>query len=228
MTQMELECFIDAASGHISRIESGMINPTKETLDKIAQALKLNDKERALLFSGNQTVSDDEVETVIHYCKPYLEKSAYPAYLSDDRWFIYLWNDKLLEMLHVSPEMARTMKPIHELEVIFDPMLPVRNDLPKEEWEALAYSQLKHFIHDTSAYLRLHEPWLEELLPRLNQIPGFAPLWERAITEKREQLPDDERYVLFHDEGRERRYYISALNIDRYPRFNLIELIRSS
>ena len=51
VSQMDLELNIGAAPGSISRIESGKINPTKETLLKIVKALDIQSAEAAELFS---------------------------------------------------------------------------------------------------------------------------------------------------------------------------------
>lgn len=51
LSQMQLELEIDAAPGSLSRIESGQVNPTKETLNKISQILKLEIQETATLFN---------------------------------------------------------------------------------------------------------------------------------------------------------------------------------
>lgn len=51
LSQIELESEINGAAGFISRIESGTINPSKETLLKIIEALDLSAKESAGLFS---------------------------------------------------------------------------------------------------------------------------------------------------------------------------------
>ncbi len=53
ISQLELELKIDAASGSISRIENGDTNPSKETLIKIIEALKLSPKDAAILFNIN-------------------------------------------------------------------------------------------------------------------------------------------------------------------------------
>ncbi len=49
-SQFELETAIGAANGTVSRIESDQVNPTKETLFKIAEALTLTGLETAELF----------------------------------------------------------------------------------------------------------------------------------------------------------------------------------
>lgn len=51
MSQLELELAIGAAQGSISRIESGKVDPSKETILKIIEELSLSPKDAADLFS---------------------------------------------------------------------------------------------------------------------------------------------------------------------------------
>jgi DNA-binding XRE family transcriptional regulator len=50
MSQMDLEVAIDASFGSISRIETGRVNPTKETIISIAKVLRMQTREIADLF----------------------------------------------------------------------------------------------------------------------------------------------------------------------------------
>jgi len=50
LSQLSLELAIEASPGSLSRIESGKVNPTKETIIDIAKALELETKEIASLF----------------------------------------------------------------------------------------------------------------------------------------------------------------------------------
>lgn len=50
LSQLSLELVIEASPGSLSRIESGKVNPTKETIVDIAKALKLETREIASLF----------------------------------------------------------------------------------------------------------------------------------------------------------------------------------
>jgi len=56
-SQFELELDIDASPGSISRIESGEVNPTKETLVKIIEALDLNGFEATSLFNVEPNIA---------------------------------------------------------------------------------------------------------------------------------------------------------------------------
>src|SRR5688572_20923649 len=49
-SQFDLEVEIEASTGSISRIENGLVNPSKETLIKIINALDLNVYESTSLF----------------------------------------------------------------------------------------------------------------------------------------------------------------------------------
>lgn len=62
LSQFDLELEIDAASGSISRVENDLVNPTKETLRKIAKALDLAKFEEASLFEIeiNPAIKQDE------------------------------------------------------------------------------------------------------------------------------------------------------------------------
>lgn len=64
-SQMELELATNSAFGSISRIESGKINPTKETLSSISQSLKLKPSEIADLL-GLKIFSPSELVLAIN------------------------------------------------------------------------------------------------------------------------------------------------------------------
>lgn len=64
LSQMELENMIDMSPGGISRIENGEVNPTKETIQKISNALNLNVVEIASL-QNLEILSPEEVMNAI-------------------------------------------------------------------------------------------------------------------------------------------------------------------
>jgi transcriptional regulator with XRE-family HTH domain len=51
MSQLDLEVAIDASTGSISRMETGKVNPTKETLISIVDVLDIKGHEAASLFN---------------------------------------------------------------------------------------------------------------------------------------------------------------------------------
>lgn len=64
ISQLQLELSIGASTGSISRIENGQINPTKETLLKIAEVLNLNFLEKADLLGIE--ISEEEINQIFN------------------------------------------------------------------------------------------------------------------------------------------------------------------
>jgi transcriptional regulator with XRE-family HTH domain len=62
LSQLALELEINASPGSVSRIENGQVNPTKETLKKISEVLKLTTHEISVLFD----LSTDELPDIIN------------------------------------------------------------------------------------------------------------------------------------------------------------------
>jgi transcriptional regulator with XRE-family HTH domain len=63
LSQLDLEVEIGAATGSVSRLENGEVNPSKETLIKIIESLDLNLYDAADLFEIN--IHQDPVEKII-------------------------------------------------------------------------------------------------------------------------------------------------------------------
>ncbi|MCA9385767.1 helix-turn-helix transcriptional regulator [Candidatus Dojkabacteria bacterium] len=71
MSQLELEIKIGASAGSISRIESGKVNPTKETITDIIEGLGLNVLQVATLFN----IRNEEIPSVMDVTKDLLFSS---------------------------------------------------------------------------------------------------------------------------------------------------------
>ncbi|MEP7103797.1 MAG: helix-turn-helix transcriptional regulator [Candidatus Dojkabacteria bacterium] len=65
ISQLKLERLIEASDGSLSRLESGKVNPTKETLFAIAEALDLSKVEIAYLFGIVENIEIGLVKEVI-------------------------------------------------------------------------------------------------------------------------------------------------------------------
>jgi transcriptional regulator with XRE-family HTH domain len=97
MSQLDLEVAIDASNGMISRIETGDVNPTKETIFKIAEALKLNGIETAELF-GIKTISIQPTAETLNENHPDLSKilelttSSWVKLLGVNYATVWLWD----------------------------------------------------------------------------------------------------------------------------------------
>lgn len=53
LSQLQLETEAGLASGSLTRIEKGVVDPSKQTIAKIGKALKLSSEELAYIFKIN-------------------------------------------------------------------------------------------------------------------------------------------------------------------------------
>ena len=226
MTQQELELGIGASFGHISRIESGKINPTKETLLKIAEVLKLKQKEiNYLLGVGLNQVILGEIQEALAITQNYFNSSPYPSYLADDRFFVYNWNNKMLELLGVSPKRADLFRGINILEILFNPQLEFRKTISPDRWEGIALNELIFFIREIDYVNRKHEEWLISLIRSLKRYEEFEYLWVQAQKNFQKGIIPGENLIYFCKEKRETCFFMSVFKVNLCPRFRITEYI---
>lgn len=125
-TQQQLELEIGASFGHISRIESGDINPTKETLLRISNVLNLDLSDKLQLFP---VVSEN------HYPKIGLlytggNISFDPQVISDNNEAVLEINKLMLQIPEV--QIIASLEPIPPHTIIPSSMMSV------EKWESMA------------------------------------------------------------------------------------------
>lgn len=103
LSQSKLEVEAGLSFGTISRIENGVINPTKETIIKIAKALELLDDEYHYLLSPQRSLPNtDEVNKIVDIYSNKIDSSAIPMYLMDCKFRVWYWNDRIVELLGLS------------------------------------------------------------------------------------------------------------------------------
>lgn len=86
LSQLDAEIAIGLSSGVLSRIENNNINPTKESVLKIAEVLKLNEEEIDYLIGKTQTpATEEEIQTAKKSIEPLLLSTNRLLYLLDDR-----------------------------------------------------------------------------------------------------------------------------------------------
>lgn len=86
ISQLELETLIGTSSGSLSRIENGEVNPTKETLSKIAEVLRLTSLQYSYLTGpiSNIATTEEVFKAKIEVDELFAKKGVI-AYLIDDR-----------------------------------------------------------------------------------------------------------------------------------------------
>jgi transcriptional regulator with XRE-family HTH domain len=225
-TQQQLELELDASFGHISKIESGKVNPTKETLLRIAEILWLDDKEKKYLLGlGFKMCTESDIQSAIALSEQYLEKSPYPAYLADDLFYVYSWNKKILDMLGVSSDFAASYRGVNNLELLFHQ--DFKKLMSQQDWEELLVNQLTFFIKEVNYDLTHGEPCIRDLVGKLGKYKEFKRYWEQAYSKIKKGIIPGENLIWFVIDSVRATFFMSVTRLSECPRFRITEYIPS-
>jgi transcriptional regulator with XRE-family HTH domain len=177
--QLDLSIETGVSQRHISFIESGRSNPSRQTLLEIAQALDVPLRERntILLSAGYAPVYSEAawnsvqmqsvtkaLERILHQHEPF------PALVMDRYWNVLMTNDSAPRFFNCFIDMSRRKSPRNMLHLMFDPdgMRPF-----VENWDSVA-SSLIHRVR-TEATGRVIDEKTKELLAALLAYPDARP-----------------------------------------------------
>jgi len=226
ITQQELELLIEAAPGHVSRIESGTTNPTKETLIKIIKQLSLTEKEaNSLLFFEMEELTESEIQRAVEDTQAYLSSSPYPAYLADDRFRVHNWNLPMLKLLGADERYAQKFRGICSLAVLFSPDLPFRQSIPKDRFKTIGMHEIQYFLDEIHYDLKKEMKWVCELILVLTKFPDFNDIWEQAQYNYRRGLEPGENIIYFNVSGKTEKFFMSVIKQTAHPRFRIVEYL---
>ena len=180
LSQLELESSIDASPGMVSRIENGQVNPTKESVRKIADVLKLNNLEvDYLIGSLVEPATPDEIQLAKDLVKDYYERKNTYGYLSDDRWRVYYFSKGFRILLkNILPRTFNTQKleNIPLIRLIIDEKLCIRSLFDPETYTKFMQSQLTKFYHDTG--FMVDDPFYQEVVRWIMSDPLTKNIWK--------------------------------------------------
>ncbi len=219
LSQLKLEAAIDAAPGSISRIENGKVNPSKETLHAIAQALKLSTRQKVELFDiTTQLPTEVEIEKAKEECSSYLQNDNRYAYLLDEWGNIFAASPKMLSAINITPSQAEKIWGKNLLELLLSPDLFVRNAIDPDYFEKVITMEIKRAVVE----MQMEE--LESFQETLKN-PEFKHFYEASKT-----LPDEivfsplAKQTFLVVNGQKLKFNLSRENLKRNPRFRIIEL----
>lgn len=219
-SQLQLETEIDASQGSISRIESGKVNPTKETLAAIANELRISTEERLSLY--NLDLGDPIAEDTAKAREQVAEYFSLPstfAILLDNRWNIIDVSKGFFGIFEQLVPSVEAILQSHLLEMVYDEKLGISQFI--DNWQ--------DFILDELALFRLSqrthttEGWYQDLIKELEQLPLFQKHWRESQEITEPFLSKDSRNIRLKVGGQEirMRTHFRHLNFD--PRFELLD-----
>lgn len=202
MTQLDLELELDASPGTISRIESGKVNPTKETIDKLTKCLNLTYSEKIFLFdldSPDKFTSND-IDKAIEEVKDILNSNTI-AYLLDDYFRFYSMSNILAKIMGLKPEDILKYRGRSVLELIAEEDSPGHKVLDKNYIVELLTNQLALIMQEKPFFI--HTQYFKNIYNNLSKNKFFIEAWRNINdnTKKIYSFTPDFRYVYFNFKG---------------------------
>lgn len=223
ISQFDVELGVGLATGNLSRIESGMINPTKETISRIAKFFNLSQTELAYLLDINHTdPTNEEIDEARRSIASHFRKKSTFGYLLDNKSRIIDISDgfKLIgKIIRLDPNK---LVGAQIAEIVFDSNYGLRKYIKDFDQTAISVVAV---LRQEKEYL-LDEPWWNELIKRLMKLPDFKRLWDELSGKEFEVFELSSRTVEFNLGFKTLKFVYSWTNLPKDQRFIIVEYKR--
>lgn len=217
-SQFALETAINASSGMISRIESGKVNPSKETVQKIALECELSPLELDYLIGRTaNAASAEEVNRSYQKVKEYMDKFSVFAYFTDERWRVFYFSKGFVKLMGASKEVVENLYGKTIVEILLDESLGVKPLFNSYDYLELVKVQLAYYKRENS-YMQDDPSFIRSL--KLIQSNGdILKYWN--------SLKIDDLGVFFEKDQRVVKFNIAGVEINMdYSRERLLDDVR--
>ncbi|MBN1332046.1 helix-turn-helix domain-containing protein [Candidatus Dojkabacteria bacterium] len=225
MSQMELELAMNASAGMISRIESGKVNPSKESVRKVAEILNMNPNELDYLIGVTAVPSTkEEIEEVYQQLKYYLDKSSVFGYLTDERWRILHVSKGFQKILNADQKTIDGVFGKTIIQILLDERLGVKGLFDESAYDEMVRIQLAYCKREISFMKddKIYQVSIEEI----EKHPKIFEYWNSLDTEKLGVFYEkDERIVPFKVGPVKFKMMYARERLLDNPRFEIVEYI---
>lgn len=227
-SQLDLEFEIEGSSGMISRIESNMVNPTKETILKIAKVLDLNKFELDYLIGQSIVpVTSAEIEKAIVEAKQYINENNRLAYLLDDRWRFYMISDTFIKLLKIKDDEQKYILGKTTAQIITEPDSPALKWVDDEEYEDLLNIYLPIY-YSRMSYMDDDEIY-QQTVKAINKNSRAVKIWNKVVSRGLRSFPrKEERIIPFDIWGVKFKLFYVWNELPVNSRFEVVEYYTNS
>ncbi len=225
LSQLELEAAIATSAGSLSRIENGDVNPTKETLEKIGQALNLTLKQIVYLNGLlADCATEQEVALAINKVSEYFHRKGVLSYMIDDRWRLLYASGSFINLLGFTQAEVNKILGKTLVEVMVDETLGAMKFLEGENYEKLLEDELSRFYFEVG--FMGDDPIFQKSLKSIESNQIAKKVWNIVIDKKDPPLHHiGTSSVKLKVNGLNLHFYVIREFIHKYPRFEIIEFI---
>ncbi len=176
VSQTELEVKAGLSFGTLSRIEKGSVNPTKETILKIAPILGLSDQDVAYLLKlKSSTPTPDEIAMMVKSLQQELQSEIFPCYLLDNKFRICAYNEMVRELLKIPVEEVNDYLYMSVTKLFFLSKYNIRQRIPAKHLLSIVKEQIAVFRFLTSRYHEEND--IKQELHALKSDKQFRSIW---------------------------------------------------
>lgn len=222
LSQLELETEIAASPGSVSRIEADKVHPTKETINRISQALQLNKEQIIKLFDiANNPVTEVEIQAAIATIQKHYDSPNTLSHLMDDRWNIRHFSNSFIKLMYFTEAEIKQMLGQNIMVLLFDPESPFFKRYDTEKMGIFldyVLSRKREILLDPA-----REAWIDELIKQLEEFPRFKSSWEKIKKEPLEYFSNLSRTIFFEVNGKKFQTLYGREVIKEQPRFYVVE-----
>jgi transcriptional regulator with XRE-family HTH domain len=180
LSQLDLALHTDISARHLSYVENGKAQPSRDMIARLAESLAIPLRERnALLVAGGFAPTFPETGlgaprlAQMRYAIEAMlaQQEPYPAFVLDRHWDVLMANEAAARVGHFMRD-GRESKHTNMLRQIFDP-----EDLRPAigNWEDVAGSLLRHLHNEVAAAPSDHKA--RALLDEVLAYPGVPARW---------------------------------------------------
>ena len=226
MSQLELETAIEASPGMVSRIENGVVNPTKETMDKIGSALNMNHRELSYV-SGRlaSPASENEIKLALAEIEDHFNDERVLAYVLDDRYRVLAISKGFVNLFRTyvkdADQLGAWAIGHSVLRLTLDENFGVAKFLYTENFEQAWSFQLARFKLEMG--FMVDDEYFKEGMACINKNKLSRKVWEKVQKEIQSANTLDSKKVKLDLEGQMMSLGFAREPIAKYPRFETLE-----
>lgn len=229
ISQFKLEELIGASAGSLSRIESGEVNPTKETLEKIVLALNLNRREENYIGGPVQNAaSDNIIRHVSESLGDYAKQRSRLFYVVDERWRIVFVSASFLKVVQVNTleNFYKTYYKKTIPEILIDNNLGIRKLFNQDKYPDVVRVQLWQYYYEVG--FMVDDEYFLSTVKLIENDPMAGKIWKEVLRDAKDQknnnfLSSADAVVYFNLKGFKVGLRYSRQPLFDYPNFEIIE-----
>jgi transcriptional regulator with XRE-family HTH domain len=183
MSQLELGMRAGVSTRHLSFVESGRANASREMLELLADALDVPLRERNALLGAagfaqaypESSLEGEDLAAVRRALSSMLERlDPYPCIVIDRHWNVTLANGGAMRLLSaiLAPDELAQLQPLNAARLLFHPVMRPR----VANWEAAAGAFVQRLHREALS----GDPSSRALLDEVVSMPGVPKRWRMA------------------------------------------------